>query len=134
MLVECEDGVYRVDLSEEGEELAEFAPGGRLTARPRPVELVPPFVSSQLVDVDAVGATIAILVNRRPPLLVSRDAGSTWNEQGAGLPAGRCLAVGENPDDIVYGGRNRLFLSHDGGRFWRALLVELPEILGVAWE
>ena len=134
LLVECEDGVYRIELSDEGEEIAEFAPGETLPPRPRPLELVPPFASSQLVDVVAEGALIALIVDRRPPLLVSHDAGQTWNERGGGLPPGRALAVGESPDQMAYAGRNRLFVSNDGGRFWSALVVELPEIRGVAWE
>jgi hypothetical protein len=43
------------------------------------------------------------------------------------------VALGENPDHVLYGARNRLFVSGDGGRFWRALAVELPEIHDVAW-
>jgi hypothetical protein len=131
---ECTDGVYRVVLAGEEDELAGFAPGELLPPRPRPLELVPAFAASQLVDVDASGATIAVLLSRRPPLLISHDRGRTWSERGSGLPSGRALALGPTPDDIVYAGRNRLFVSADGGRFWRALLVELPEIRGVAWE
>ena len=48
-------------------------------------------------------------------------------------PPGRAVALRENPDHVLYGGRNRLFVSGDGGRFWRALAVELPEIHDVAW-
>jgi hypothetical protein len=29
---------------------------------------------------------------------------------------------------------NRLYISHDGGRFWQALVVELPEISAVGWS
>jgi hypothetical protein len=62
-------------------------------------------------------------------MLVSHDAGATWRESGRGLPAGRAVAVDEsNPDTIVYASRNRLHLSTDGGRFWRTLGTELPEI------
>jgi hypothetical protein len=39
----------------------------------------------------------------------------------------------DDPDLVLYAARNRLFLSRDGGRFWRALVLELPEIEGVAW-
>ena len=39
----------------------------------------------------------------------------------------------ENPDLMLYAARNRLFLSEDGGRFWRALVVELPEIEAVSF-
>jgi hypothetical protein len=34
---------------------------------------------------------------------------------------------------VLYGARNRLYVSGDGGTFWRALGVELPEIRDVAW-
>jgi hypothetical protein len=35
---------------------------------------------------------------------------------------------------VLYGARNRLYLSRDGGRFWRALTVELPEIQRVEFD
>ena len=38
-----------------------------------------------------------------------------------------------DPDLVLFAGRNRLFLSRDGGTFWRALVVELPEIEAVAF-
>jgi hypothetical protein len=76
---------------------------------------------------------LVLLLDRRPPLLVSHDTGQTWDERGAGLPPGRAVALRENPDHVLYGGRNRLYVSGDGGRFWRALAVELPEIHDVAW-
>ena len=40
----------------------------------------------------------------------------------------------DDPDAIVYAARNRLYLSRDGGRFWRALTPELPEIEAVAFR
>jgi hypothetical protein len=83
---------------------------------------------------DAVGSTAVEIVDGRPPLRVSYDAGITWREAGGGLPAGRAVAVcRDDPDLVLYAARNRLFLSRDGGRFWRALGLELPEILAVAW-
>jgi hypothetical protein len=82
-----------------------------------------------LVAAAANGSTVVAVVERRPPLVVSNDAGRTWRESGGGLPAGRAVAIGENdPDLMLYAARNRLYLSEDGGRFWRALVVELPEI------
>lgn len=76
------------------------------------------------------------MVDRRPPLVVSHDAGRTWRETGAGLPrGGRAVAVAEDdPDLVLYAARNRLYLSTDGGRFWRALTVELPEIERVEFD
>lgn len=80
------------------------------------------------------GATIVCVVERRPPLLLSRDAGATWAEAGGGLPVGFAVAVAEDdPDRMLYAARNRLYLSTNGGVFWRALPFELPDIEGVAW-
>ena len=119
-LVRTVDGTWFVDL--ETEEL--------LAAD---VELPPPAqidVSLPLVVATAAsGSTVVAVVDRRPPLAVSHDAGRTWREAGGGLPKGTAVAVdGENPDRILYAARNRLFLSEDGGRFWRALAPELPAI------
>jgi hypothetical protein len=38
----------------------------------------------------------------------------------------------EQPDVAVYAGRNRLYVTRDGGVFWTALAVELPEIVAVS--
>ena len=66
-------------------------------------------------------------------MLVSHDAGTTWRESGRGLPPGTAVAVAEyDPDLLLYAARNRLYVSRDGGVFWTALEVELPEIAGVA--
>jgi len=118
------DGVFEVDLEEElvlglvDEEV-----------RPSRVELSLPL----LVAAAASGSTVVAVVDRRPPLVVSTDAGRTWRESGGGLPAGRAVAIGDDdPDLMLYAARNRLYLSEDGGRFWRALVVELPEIEAVA--
>ena len=43
------------------------------------------------------------------------------------------VAVRDNTDQILYGARNRLYVTGNGGIFWRALAVELPEIRDVAW-
>jgi hypothetical protein len=40
----------------------------------------------------------------------------------------------DDPDLVLYAARNRLYVSHDGGRFWAALTAELPEISAVAWS
>ena len=79
------------------------------------------------------GSTVVAVVDARPPMLVSHDAGMTWRESGRGLPPGKAVAVADwNPDRLVYAGRNRLYLSKDGGLFWTALALELPEIEAVA--
>jgi photosystem II stability/assembly factor-like uncharacterized protein len=88
-----------------------------------------------LVDADAVGARVVAVVDRRPPLAISDDAGTTWREAGGGLPPGRAVAIHpDDPDLVLYAGRNRVYLSRDGGRFWAALTPELPEISAVAWH
>jgi hypothetical protein len=121
-------GVYVVDV--EAEEVLELEPEGELEVAPAPSVGLP-----RLVAAAAVGSTVVAVLDRRPPLAVSHDAGRTWREAGAGLPAGRAVAIAAgDPDRILFGARNRLFLSTDGGRFWRALTIELPEIEAVALD
>ena len=123
--VETADGVFEIDLDEE--ELLDFTAGERLERPPAPKLSLP-----LVVAVAAVGATVVAIVDRRPPLAVSHDAGRTWRERGGGLPRGVAVAIDEDdPDVVLFAARNRLFLSRDGGRFWRALTLELPEILAV---
>ena len=123
--IESADGIFQVDLYEE--ELLDFTADERLE-RPQTPKLSLPLV----VAVAAVGATVVAIDDRRPPLAVSHDAGSTWRERGGGLPRGVAVAIDEDdPDVMLFAARNRLFLSRDGGRFWRALTLELPEILAV---
>jgi hypothetical protein len=88
----------------------------------------------RLVAAAASGATVVALVDRRPPLLISGDGGATWREAGGGLPPGFDVAVDpSDPDHVLYAARNRVYLSTDGGRFWRSLAPELPDIEAVAW-
>ena len=122
-LVQTVDGVFEVDLAEEevlGSVVGEI--------RPEQLEIpLPLFVAGA-----ATGSTVVAVIDRRPPLVVSNDAGRTWRESGGGLPPGRAVAVADDdPDLMLYAARNRLYLSEDGGRFWRALVVELPEIQAV---
>jgi hypothetical protein len=133
-LAGCDDALYLVEVgaSAEQDQLAGRQPNGAIE-RHRPLELAPSWAAGQLLDVDALGSTIVLLVDRRPPLVVSHDGGLTWTERGAGLPRGAAVALGENPDHMLYGARNRLYVSGNGGVFWRALAVELPEIRDVAW-
>jgi len=83
----------------------------------------------------AAGSTIVAVVDRKPPLVVSHDAGLTWRETGGGLPPGNAVAIADDdPDLIVYASRNRLHVSTNGGVFWRVLAVELPEIEALSLE
>ena len=117
-------GTYAVDLETDEVEPAEpFDP-------PAPPELNLP----RVVAAAASGSTVVAVVARRPPLLVSWDAGATWHESGGGLPPGFDVAVDSTaPDRVLYAARNRLYLSLDGARFWRSLAPELPDIEAVAW-
>ena len=87
-----------------------------------------------LVAAVTAGSTVVAVVDRRPPLAISHDAGRTWHEAGGGLPKGTAVAIDEeNPDRILYAARNRVYFSEDGGRFWRVHAPELPEIEAVAF-
>jgi hypothetical protein len=123
-LVRTVDGVFEVDLDEElvlGSSLAEV--------EPEPVSVTLPL----LIAAAACGSTVIAVVARRPPLAVSNDAGRTWREAGGGLPPGRAIAIADgDPDYVVYAARNRLYLSTNGGTFWRGLAPELPEIEAVS--
>jgi hypothetical protein len=113
-------GAFAVDLDEETVEPCDDAP-----SPPGPPALNLP----RVVDAAAAGSTVVALVDAKPPLLVSHDAGLTWRDSGRGLPAGRAVAIdGDDPDLVAYAARNRLYVSRDGGVFWHALAVELPEI------
>ena len=117
-------GTYVVDLEDEEVLCAgqEFEPDRISVDLPR------------VVAAAAVGSTIVAVVDRRPPLAISNDAGSTWREAGGGLPPGFAVAIDENnPDVMLFGARNRLYLSENGGIFWRALVPELPEIDAVSF-
>jgi hypothetical protein len=118
-LVATVDGTFAVDLESE-----EVEPAGAFEAEPAPALNLP-----RVVAAAAGGSTVVAVVDARPPLLVSHDAGSTWRASGRGLPAGRAVAV--DGDTVVYAARNRLYVSADGGVFFTALAVELPEITAV---
>jgi hypothetical protein len=123
--VETRDGVFTVDLDDEV--VLDLAAGDAISPPPPPPVPVP-----RVVAAAASGSTCVAVVDRRPPLFVSYDAGTTWTEAGGGLPAGRAVAIAaDDPDLVLYAARNRLYLSRDGGRFWSALAPELPEISAV---
>jgi hypothetical protein len=98
---------------------------------------VPPDVPVSLPGVRACvasGSTIVALVGRRPPLVVSHDAGVTWHEVGGGLPAGRAIAIDEDdPDSMLFAAEHRVWHSTNGGRFWESLVLDLPEIEAVGF-
>jgi hypothetical protein len=118
------DGVFEVDLDDE----VVLGRAG-VEVEPEPVDVGLP----RVVGAARCGSTVIAVVDRRPPLAISNDAGRTWREAGGGLPTGFAVAIADDdPDFVVYAARNRLYLSEDGGRFWRALAPELPEIQAVA--
>ncbi len=119
------DGVFVIDL--ETEELLD-SDADVPVVEPPSVEL------PRVVAAASAGSTVVAVVDRRPPLAVSHDAGRTWREAGGGLPAGFAVAIDEDdPDRVLYAARNRLYVSEDGGRFWRALAPELPAIEAVTF-
>jgi hypothetical protein len=124
--VQTTDGLAVVDLEEETvldlDATRELEPAS------------PPAVSlPRVVAAAAAGSTIAAVVDAKPPVMVSHDAGRTWRDSGRGLPPGRAVAISpDDPDVVLYAARNRLYLSRDGGRFWRGLAPELPEITAVS--
>ena len=123
-LVRTVDGVFEVDLDEE-----QVLGPADTQVEPDPVRVELPLV----VAAAASGSTVIAVVDRRPPLAISNDAGRTWREAGGGLPPGRAIALAwDDPDYVLYAARNRLYLSENGGLFWRALAPELPEIQAVA--
>ena len=120
------EGVFAVDVEEEA-----VVGEGDVTVDHERLELELP----RVVAASAAGATVVAVVDRRPPLVVSYDAGATWSEAGGGLPPGFDVAVDpSDPDRILFAARNRLYLSTDGGRFWRSLAPELPDVEAVAWS
>jgi hypothetical protein len=120
-------GAFAVDLDTEEIEAA----GAVDRPAPEALNLSLP----KVVAAAAAGSTVVAVVDRKPPLVVSHDAGVTWRETGGGLPPGSAVAIAEdNPDLIVYASRNRLHVSTNGGVFWRALAVELPEIEALSLE
>ena len=126
VIASTEYGAFAVDLETEEVEAAEIE-----VAAPEPLNLSLP----KVVASAAAGSTVVAVVDRKPPLVVSHDAGITWRETGGGLPPGNAVAIAEdNPDLIVYASRNRLHVSTNGGVFWRALSVELPQIEALALE
>jgi hypothetical protein len=118
-------GVFLVDV--EAESL--LGEGTEVPAAEHPEVALPRVVATAVA-----GATVAAVVERRPPLMLSSDGGTTWREAGGGLPPGFAIAIAEDdPDRMLYAARNRLYVSTNGGVFWRSLPFELPDVESVAW-
>ena len=119
------EGVYLVDVEDE----SVLGDGTEVPAVERPDIALP-----RVVAAAGAGATVVAVVERRPPLMLSNDGGVTWREAGGGLPPGFAIAIAEDdPDRMLYCARNRVYLSANGGVFWRSLPFELPDIESVAW-
>ena len=118
-------GVFLVDVEAE-EPLGE---GNEVPAAEPPEVALP-----RVVAAARSGSTVVAVVERRPPLMLSNDGGATWREAGGGLPPGFAVAIAEDdPDRMLYAARNRLYVSANGGVFWRSLPFELPDVTAVAW-
>jgi len=123
--VQTVDGVLLVDIETE----TVLGEGTEL-----PEADAPPVDLPRVVATAGSGSTVVALLDRRPPLALSNDGGRTWREAGGGLPPGFALAVAEDdPDRMLYAARNRLYVSTNGGVFWRSLEPELPDVVAVAW-
>lgn len=127
VLAETALGIATVDVA--AGEVVDLEPGA-----PLPRTRVEGITLPRLLAADLHGSRVIAVLDRRPPLAVSDDAGATWREAGAGLPPGRAIAISpDHPDAVVFGSASRLYVSRDGGRFWRVLPVELEDIRAVAW-
>src|SRR5262249_60862945 len=112
--VQTQEGVVAVDL--EDETVLEVAAYASVESQPEVPVPIP-----RVLATAASGSTVICLVDAKPPLLVSHDAGRTWREAGRGPPPGRAVAIGEDdPDLLLYAAADRLDGSRDGGRFLRA--------------
>jgi len=121
--VDTQSGAFAIDLeTEELEPVESFEPEHAEVELPR------------VIAAARAGSTVVAAVDASPPLLISHDTGATWRESGRGLPHPRAVAISsDDPDLIAYASRNRVHVSRDGGRFWTALAIELPEIRAIAF-
>ena len=125
--VETDEGVHDIDAATGL--VVDFVAGAELADQPAPTLDLPLLVSAA-----AEGSTVVAVVRRRPPLVVSHDAGRTWRESGAGLGAGTAVAIADgDPDRVAFATSSRVYVSTDGGRFWRALEAEIEGIVRLAW-
>ena len=100
------DGVFEVDLETEEVE------SGAGAVEPQHVETGLP----RVVCAAAAGSTVAVVVESRPPMVVSHDAGQTWREAGRGLPPGFAVAVLDDDPDVIVLRRAQPALSLAGRR------------------
>jgi photosystem II stability/assembly factor-like uncharacterized protein len=119
-LVGTSFGVFEIDLHDG---TIEHAPERSLVGESADVAL------PLLVSAAEAGSRVVAVVARRPPLVLSDDSGLTWREVGGGLPAGRAVAIDpDRPDRMLFASESRIYVSEDGGRFWRVLE---PELIGI---
>ena len=118
--IDTAEGVLLVDVDEE----QPLGPGSELPRRRRAPRRPAARRRDRRRGRDRGGAA------RPPPAARDlRDGGATWREAGGGLPAGFAVAIAEDdPDRMLYAARNRLYVSANGGVFWRSLPFELPDI------
>ena len=85
-VVATADGVLVVDVEQE----ILLRPGAELPETDAPSVELP-----RVVATARAGATVVAVVDRHPPLAISRDGGATWTEAGGGLPVGFAVTVAE---------------------------------------
>lgn len=126
LLVASGLGTVRVDVDTGDAELVDDEPPA-----PQAVDTGLPLV----VAAAAVGSRVIAVVDRRPPLVLSDDAGRTWREAGAGLPPGVAIAIDPDAiDRLAFGTDARVWVSTSGGVFWHAVDVELHAITALAFD
>src|SRR5439155_14060010 len=93
-LVETAEGVVSVDL--EDDTVLTVDAGAALETPPEVSVGLP-----RVIAAVASGSTVVCLVDTKPPLVVSHDAGRTWRESGRGLPPGRAIAATDDNRDLL---------------------------------
>src|SRR5262249_59831177 len=83
--VQTEEGVVAVDL--EDETVLEVDAYASVESQPEVPVPIP-----RVLATAASGSTVICLVDAKPPLLVSHDAGRTWRESGRRFPSRRAVA------------------------------------------
>jgi hypothetical protein len=126
LLVATGLGTVRIDADTGDAELVDDEPPA-----PQAVDTGLPLVVAAAV----VGSRVVAVVDRRPPLVLSDDAGMTWRETGAGLPPGAAIAIDPDAiDRLAFATDSRVWVSTSGGVFWRSVDVELHAITALAFD